>query len=399
MLVDRCLAEAGPGGPFLTTRRHAETNGIDCLVRRVQQGASLHATLLALRMSLAAMFLVAAVAKLTDREGAREGTTGFGVPPALATPFMFGLPLLELVVAGLLIPRNTVLLGAILALALFVAFAGSITVNMVRGRNAECHCFGALYSERVGWRSLSRNIALGLAAALLVWGADDPAASRTTLGEDTWPILLTAGIVLAAGTVVGSRLLREQRSVRLRIEALEALVASGGAIRGTATPAAASAVRDIPIGAPAPTFEVRRLDGQTASLGTLLSKGRPVLLLFTSPHCKPCRSLLPTVAQWQRESSDRLTVAVIGQDDLEANRGDAAEYNLQDVYVEGTQAVRDAYRAHGTPMAVLVRPDGTIGSPVVTGAARVRSLAGQLLEAEPPVATKGATRSSHISPG
>src|SRR3712207_1818636 len=95
--------------------------------------------LLVARLLLAGVFLVAGLAKLTDRAGSRQGLIGFGIPSALATPLGILLPLAELAVAIALIPISTAWWGALGALALLLLFVVGIGVNLARGRNPDCH--------------------------------------------------------------------------------------------------------------------------------------------------------------------------------------------------------------------------------------------------------------------
>ena len=60
--------------------------------------------LLVIRLLLAAVFVVAGVAKLADPKGSRQAIIDFGVPAGLASPLGILLPLAELVCAGALIP-------------------------------------------------------------------------------------------------------------------------------------------------------------------------------------------------------------------------------------------------------------------------------------------------------
>ena len=65
-----------------------------------------------------------------------------------------------------------------------------------------------------------------------------------------------------------------------------------------------------------------------AALGDLLEPGRPALLLFTSPTCGPCTHLVPSVAAWQREHADELTIALLSTGAPDAVRAEAAEHGL-----------------------------------------------------------------------
>ena len=63
--------------------------------------------LLVARVILALVFVVAGLAKLADRAGARQALRDFGVPAALATPLGSLLPLAELAVAVALLPTRS----------------------------------------------------------------------------------------------------------------------------------------------------------------------------------------------------------------------------------------------------------------------------------------------------
>ena len=116
---------------------------------------------LALRLILAATFVVAGVAKLGDREGSRQAVSEFGLPDRLAGPISIMVPLAELAAAALLIGTSTARVGAALALALLVAFCAAIARSMLRGEAPECHCFGQLHSAPAGPKTLARNLVTG----------------------------------------------------------------------------------------------------------------------------------------------------------------------------------------------------------------------------------------------
>ena len=47
------------------------------------------------------------------------------------------------------------------------------------------------------------------------------------------------------------------------------------------------------------------------TLDALRSAEKPVLLLFTDPSCGPCNAMMGDVGKWQRDLSEKLTIAVI----------------------------------------------------------------------------------------
>src|SRR5260221_10425644 len=95
--------------------------------------------LLLARLLLAAVFLVAGLAKLADLAGSRQALRDFGVPAKLSTPLGLLLPLAELAVAVALLLPATTWWGALGALALLLLFVGGIGYNLARGRQPECH--------------------------------------------------------------------------------------------------------------------------------------------------------------------------------------------------------------------------------------------------------------------
>jgi peroxiredoxin/uncharacterized membrane protein YphA (DoxX/SURF4 family) len=336
------------------------------------------AGVLAARLLLAAVFLVAGVAKLVDRAGARKAAADFGLPDRLATPVAFVLPLAELAVAAALIPTATAWWGAVGALLLLLLFAAGIAANLARGRKPDCHCFGQLHSAPAGRPTLARNVALAGVAGLVVWQGPDEAGPSAVawLGDLTTGELigLVAAALLAmavaglAGLVLN--LMHQNGRLLLRIEALETSV--GGAREAGAE--AAVQEPGLPVGTPAPPFSLPGLHGEILTLDFLRAAEKPVLLLFSDPGCAPCDALLPEVGRWQREHQETLTTALISRGDPEANRAKAGEHGVKNVLVEEAREVSAAYGEVGTPSAVVIHPDGTIGSPLAGGADAIRAL-------------------------
>ena len=126
------------------------------------------------------------------------------------------------------------------------------------------------------------------------------------------------------------------------------------------------------LGDTAPDFELPNLQGQKLTLDALRAPGKPVLLLFTDPNCGPCKAMFSDVGRWQEKHAQNLTVAVVSRGEPEENAISASEHGLRNVLLEEDWEVSDAYGVDGTPSAVLVRPDGTIASPVLEGVDAVR---------------------------
>jgi peroxiredoxin len=343
--------------------------------------------LLAARLLLAAIFLVAGVAKFADRAGSRQGLIDFGVPAVLATPMGILLPLVEIAVAISLIPVATAWWGAAGALALLLLFVAGISFNLARGRKPDCHCFGQLHSAPAGWSTLARNGALAALAGFVLWAGYDGVGPSAVSWLGALSAAQLAGLVvgLVLLGLVGAQgwflvhLLRQHGRLLVRVEALEEAVASGGAAL-SAGPSQNGAQEEaqppegLPVGSQAPGFSLSGLHGETLTLDSLRFSGKPVMLLFTDPGCGPCNALLPEIGHWQEEHAAKLTISLVSRGDPGDNRTKASEHGLTSVLLQQDWEVSEAYQVNGTPSALLVGPDGTIASPVAGGAEAISAL-------------------------
>lgn len=345
--------------------------------------------LLIARLLLAAVFLVAGCTKLFDRKGSFHALTDFGVPGWLAAPLCILLPLAELTVFAALLPISTAWFGATVAFLLLLVFLLAIGINLARGRTPDCHCFGQLHSAPVGWSTLVRNALLLAVAGLIVWrGRHDPGLSITGwLGNLTTPerVALLGGLVgLVLLTGQGAlllQMLRQQGRLLLRLDALEARFTGGGAAAIASVPAEPTV--GLPIGARAPNFSLDGLQRENLTLNALAASGKPLLLLFTNPHCGPCQALMPEISRWQLEHAASLTIALLSEGTVDDNRAKIVGHGLSQVLLQQNREVAEAYQAWGTPAAVLVRPDGSIGSPVAQGADSIRALMARIVGSVP----------------
>ena len=356
------------------------------------------AVLLTARLLLSAVFLVAGSTKLADRAGSRQAIVDFGLPPTIAPVLGLILPISELALAVALLPSRTAWWAAVGALMLIGLFIAGISVNLARGRKPDCHCFGQLHSAPIGRSTLVRNgVLAGLAAVVVLQGARDPGPSATAwvTGLTTTEQfgLLVALILLTLIAVEGwfwLQLLSQQGRLLLRLDAVEAALRQTGAL----APSPPNMVAGLPVGTPAPDFELPGLFGERLSLEALRAVNRPVMLVFTDPGCGPCLALLPEIGRWQRDHSGRLSVAVVSRGDAGSNRANAEQHGLRQVLLQSDSEVAHAYRYDGTPSAVLVGTDGRIASPVAGGADAIRRLLHQAIREEPVPAVMGSLQGS-----
>src|SRR5258708_11205395 len=339
--------------------------------------------LLFARLLLTMVFVVAGLAKLGDRAGSRQALVDFGVPARLVTPLAVLLPLAELAVAVALIPTASAWWGALGALALLVLFITAIGYTLARGRTPDCHCFGQLHSAPAGWATLVRNVILAAVAGFVVGlgrtnaGASDIGwVGRLAIAQRIELIFggLVVGLLMIEVWVV-IQMLRQQGYRLLRLEELEVKLAeSGTKVTAEAPPAAAAGLL---VGTTAPAFSLPGLYGETITLDFLRASGKPILLIFSDPGCGPCNALLPEIGRWQRDYASKLSLALISRSTPEANHAKTNGHAITHVLLQQDREEVGAYQAQGTPCAVLIRPDGTIGSPLVCGAEAIRALAAQ----------------------
>jgi peroxiredoxin len=129
----------------------------------------------------------------------------------------------------------------------------------------------------------------------------------------------------------------------------------------------------LPIGIPAPGFELPGLDGAPVSLDTVRG-GDELLLVFSDPDCGPCSALMPQVAEWQRERQGGRRLVLISRGAHEANLAHAQAHGLTDVLLQSDREVAESFAVSATPSALLVAADGTVASAVHSGEEQIRAL-------------------------
>jgi len=339
------------------------------------------------RMLLVGVFGVAGVAKFFDRAETREALRNFGAPISLATPLAILLPGSEVAVAAALLLSGSAWWGGLAALALLLIFICAIGINMARGRKPKCRCFGQLHSKPIGWSTLGRNTVLCGAAALVIspgrTGVSPSIISWVPEQIATYPtkVLLAAMLIIALQSLLLVQIMKQQGRMLRRLDIVEGQFTRSGSIRG------------LTVGAPAPAFALPNLKGETVTLDALLANGLPALLFFVDPKCVPCEALLPQLDRWQRGYGHKINLVSLTRGGVAANLAKIKHYQIGQILLQEDQEVDDLYKVEQTPTAVLIRADGTIGSPQAAGAEHLESLvagiigdlgASPLLMATPP---------------
>jgi thiol-disulfide isomerase/thioredoxin len=313
------------------------------------------------RVLLALVFALAAAGKFIDRPGTRQALTDFGIPQRLTGVGSGLLPGAELAIAIALVPRPTARWGAVAAALLLGAFIIAIARVLRQGRTPDCHCFGQLHSAPATRSTLIRNAALLAIAVFVAWAGPGKAIDSQLAGLTTpEAALLTTSVLSLALAAASLWLWRQNRDLRGQLR-------RGGVSGGL--PAM------LPVGSPAPEFALLDENARQTTLQGLLADGHPLVLVFTSPHCGPCRSMMPDLARWQRALAHELAIVPVSTGSpTDDSRALAAEHGLSPTLIAPDLTVGESYAVPATPAAIAVAADGRIASRPATGAAAIEAL-------------------------
>ena len=133
----------------------------------------------ALRVILAAVFVYAGVAKLTDLSAFASQVQHFGLGNrVLATTFAHYLPFLEIACGLALLARGTRDGATLLCITLLVMFEGGLGYAWHSGYAGGCGCFGKFFGGANIGTAFVRNLVL-LAVAVPLLFSKSPVLRRT----------------------------------------------------------------------------------------------------------------------------------------------------------------------------------------------------------------------------
>jgi peroxiredoxin len=325
------------------------------------------------RLLLAAVFVVAALAKLGRRAETESTLEAFGVGPARRRPFAIALPLAELAVAAALLPAASTPYAGVAAFLLLAAFSVAVARTLRRGEQVDCNCFGSLGPSKItGW-TLARNLALLVPAALVAtvgWSDSGPSAVAW-IGDlsATAALAILGGAALVVAALAFGLAWEVMRQNGRLLDRLDALEGGSGAAPSAARPPQAQHA-----GKPAPFFTLPDLDGRRVALAGLLAEDRELLLFFSDPGCHACNPVLPEVGRRQREPGEGPMPVVMSLGDADVNRVKAAEHGLELVLLQEDFDLARAFGVNGMPGAVLIGRDGRIAAEPAEGTNPVADL-------------------------
>ncbi len=141
---------------------------------------------------------------------------------------------------------------------------------------------------------------------------------------------------------------------------LLAVVRQLGVLHERIAPAGALMLtRGLTVGEPAPRLEVKDLQGRTHQVGAAQA-GRSTLLLFVSPTCPVCKTLLPAVKSSGRQERDWLDLILASDGDLEEQQAFVRSQGLESIPYVVSPALGLAYQVSRLPYAALLDAQGVL---------------------------------------
>lgn len=140
-----------------------------------------------------------------------------------------------------------------------------------------------------------------------------------------------------------------------------ALVRQIGILHERVAPAGALAVQAGPVpGEPAPELELREWSGEALRIGGRAEDGRSTLLVFVSPSCTVCRSLLPALESARAAERGWLRVVLASDGPRAEHEGFVAEHGLERAGYVLSAELGLAWRVSRLPYAALLDEAGVV---------------------------------------
>jgi hypothetical protein len=174
----------------------------------------------ALSAILGLTFVASAVPKLRHHKGFILAVLEYRVlPPHLSRLYARLVPPLELLTALLLLSGTAVRSAATTMSLLLLSFIIAIGINLVRGHDLDCHCFGSVRKRPIGSRVLlqdSAQLGASITVALVAseWVAPEPWSVfhlfALTKAGSLYPLLVCIAVTTGA-TLLLSKSMSDRR--------------------------------------------------------------------------------------------------------------------------------------------------------------------------------------------
>ncbi|HXY97417.1 MAG TPA: methylamine dehydrogenase accessory protein MauD [Steroidobacteraceae bacterium] len=118
--------------------------------------------------------------------------------------------------------------------------------------------------------------------------------------------------------------------------------------------------RGLTVGDPAPVLELAALDGRELRVGAVRDDGRSTLLLFVSPTCPVCKTLLPAVKSSRKDERSWMDVILASDGDTAEQREFVRTQGLEGIPYVVSAALGLAYQVSRLPFAALLDERGVL---------------------------------------
>jgi methylamine dehydrogenase accessory protein MauD len=140
-----------------------------------------------------------------------------------------------------------------------------------------------------------------------------------------------------------------------------ALTRQVGVLHERIAPAGALMInRGLAVGQKAPVMEVVDLNGRPLRVGAERADGLSTLLLFVSPTCPVCESLLPVIRSSRKAEHSWLEIVLASDGDPAAHREFARNRGLLEFPYVVSAPLGMTYQVSRLPFAALLDPAGTL---------------------------------------
>ncbi len=115
------------------------------------------------------------------------------------------------------------------------------------------------------------------------------------------------------------------------------------------------------VGEQTETMTLGDLRGEDVVIGGANPTGEATFVLFISPTCPVCKSLVPTAKSLAKRESKRMRLVFASDGDkVEQHEAYARDLNLDDYHYVISQGLGMAYEVSKLPFALLIGGDGTL---------------------------------------
>jgi methylamine dehydrogenase accessory protein MauD len=140
-----------------------------------------------------------------------------------------------------------------------------------------------------------------------------------------------------------------------------ALIRQLGVLHERIAPAGALMLnRGLNIGERVPMVDVEALDGSSLRIGVPREDRKSTLLVFVSPTCPVCKSLLPVVKAGRRQEQDWLEIILASDGDRDEQRRFAGEHGLLEMPYVISAPLGMTYQVSRLPFAALMDASGIL---------------------------------------